>query len=105
MATAESNIAVDNLVEGLIKAGVNVVRVGHPARVVPALRERSLDFLVQHEEEFKQAQNLREQAFELKEKQKRFLMPEMKWRRGLSDDAILKLAEEGKRQEAYRSKF
>ena len=96
LATAESNIAVDNIVEGLVKAGVNVVRVGHPARVVPALRERSLDFLVQHEEEFKQAQNLREQAFELKEKQKRFLMPEMKWRRGLSDDAILKLAEEGK---------
>ena len=46
LATAESNIAVDNIVEGLVKAGVNVVRVGHPARVVPALRERSLDFLV-----------------------------------------------------------
>ncbi|MHC1635688.1 MAG: IGHMBP2 family helicase [Candidatus Methanospirareceae archaeon] len=96
LATADSNIAVDNLVEGLERVGINVVRVGHPARVVPALRRRSLDFLIQDEHKYKEAQKLRERAMKLKELQERFVFPEMKWRRGLSDKTILRLADRGK---------
>ena len=37
LATAASNMAVDNLVEKLLKANskLNVLRIGHPARILP----------------------------------------------------------------------
>ncbi|MBL8626478.1 MAG: AAA family ATPase [Myxococcales bacterium] len=46
LVTAPSNTAVDNLGERLLAAGVGVVRIGHPARIAPALEARSLDALV-----------------------------------------------------------
>ncbi len=96
LAAADSNVAVDNLVERLDRLGLNVVRIGHPARVIPALRRRSLDYLVQHEREYTGAQALRERAYSIKERMREFTLPEMRWRRGLSDDEIAKLAEEGR---------
>lgn len=93
LAAADSNVAVDNLVERLDKIGVRVVRVGHPARVIPSLRRRTLDYLVQDEPEYQQSQELRKRAFELKESVK---FPEMRWRRGLSDEEIIQLATEGR---------
>ena len=96
LAAADSNVAVDNLVERLDKIGVEVVRIGHPARVIPSLRRRSLDYLAQAEPDYIKAQELREKAYEIKERMKGFIVPEMKWRRGLSDETIMKLASEGK---------
>lgn len=96
LAAADSNVAVDNLVERLDKLGTAVVRIGHPARVIPSLRRRSLDYLVQEDPDYIRAQELRERAYELKERMKDFIVPEMRWRRGLSDDAIMQLAGEGK---------
>lgn len=95
LTAADSNVAVDNLVERLDKIGVNVVRIGHPARIIPALRRRSLDYLVQDEPDYRKAQEFRERAYELKEDMKRYIMPEMRWRRGLSDEEIMLLASEG----------
>ncbi|MGA0870732.1 MAG: AAA domain-containing protein, partial [Planctomycetota bacterium] len=43
LAAAPSNVAVDNLAERLAAAGVRVVRVGHPARLLPQVRALSLD--------------------------------------------------------------
>jgi predicted DNA helicase len=96
LTTADSNVAVDNLVERLDSIGVNVVRIGHPARIIPSLRRRSLDYLVQEEPDYKKAQEFRAKAYELKERMKEFIIPEMRWRRGLSDEAIMELAREGR---------
>ena len=96
LAAADSNVAVDNLVERLDKIGVKVVRIGHPARVIPSLRKRSLDYLVQEEPEYIKAQELRAKAYKVKERMKGSITPEMKWRRGLSDETIMKLASEGR---------
>lgn len=96
LAAADSNVAVDNLVERLDKIGLKVVRIGHPARVIPSLRCRSLDYLVQDEAEYIAAQNLRERAYRLKEGMDGSTRPEMRWRRGLSDEAIAELATAGK---------
>jgi predicted DNA helicase len=95
LTAADSNVAVDNLVERLDRIGVNVVRIGHPARIIPALRRRSLDYLVQDEPDYRKAQEFRKRAYELKEDMKRHIMPEMRWRRGLSDEEIMLLASEG----------
>ncbi|KAE8224129.1 hypothetical protein CF319_g2930 [Tilletia indica] len=63
LVCAASNLAIDNLLERLVvptpskdpdrdtptvlrRAGISVVRLGHPARVMPALVERTLDRLV-----------------------------------------------------------
>lgn len=45
LACAPSNIAVDNIVEGISKR-VNAVRIGNPARMIPEVIERCLDFLI-----------------------------------------------------------
>lgn len=43
LATADTNAAVDNLVEGLVGCGIRVVRVGQPAKVRLSLVEHSLE--------------------------------------------------------------
>ncbi len=43
LATAASNAAVDNLAARLIDAGVPLLRLGHPARVDPAIEAWTLD--------------------------------------------------------------
>ncbi len=42
LASAPSNVAVDNMLEKLLKAGVNVIRLGHPARTLEDLRHATL---------------------------------------------------------------
>jgi superfamily I DNA and/or RNA helicase len=46
LAAAASNAAVDNLGERLVAEGVAVVRLGHPARIAPALEDHTLDALI-----------------------------------------------------------
>jgi ATP-dependent RNA/DNA helicase IGHMBP2 len=59
LACAPSNIAADNLAERLIRAGRRVVRLGHPARLLPGVVEHSLDAVVERSEGSKVAAGLR----------------------------------------------
>ena len=47
LACAESNVAVDNLLEGLVNIGVNAVRIGKPVKVRESLRNNTLDALIE----------------------------------------------------------
>ena len=47
LACASTNIAVDNIVEGLLDLGVKVVRVGRPIKIREELRHVCLDVQVQ----------------------------------------------------------
>ncbi len=65
LAVAASNLAVDNLLERLIAAGEQAVRLGHPARVTPELRGHTLDELVEHHPDVKIAHKLTRDAYAL----------------------------------------
>lgn len=46
LVTAPTNAAVDNMVEKLSDVGLNIVRVGNPARISPAVASKSLGEIV-----------------------------------------------------------
>jgi len=46
LASAPSNIAVDNMLEKMLDAGLKAVRMGHPARILDSLRHATLSALV-----------------------------------------------------------
>lgn len=48
LCCAPSNVAVDNLVERLVKSKVKVLRLGHPARLLESIQKHSLDAVLAH---------------------------------------------------------
>jgi predicted DNA helicase len=65
-------LAVDNLVERLDWAGERVVRLGHPARVLPQLRARTLDVLVDEHPDVALARRLLKEADQLRHQAAKF---------------------------------
>ena len=72
LACAGSNIAVDNMLERLVAAGENAVRLGHPARVLPELQSHTLDLLVEEHHDVALAHKLVKEALALFRKAGRY---------------------------------
>lgn len=72
LACAPSNLAVDNLLERLLAAGESAVRFGHPARVLPELREATLDMRVDAHPDVRVARKLVREARALREKASKY---------------------------------
>lgn len=72
LACAPSNLAVDNLLERLVRAGENAIRLGHPARVMKVLQEHTLDLLVDAHPDVAVARRLLRDADKLRDKAARF---------------------------------
>ncbi len=73
LVTAASNTAVDNLAERLADAGAPLVRLGHPARVAPAVEQHSLDARLADQPELAVARRWMREAAEIKRRtHKRF---------------------------------
>ncbi|WP_456392742.1 IGHMBP2 family helicase [Persephonella sp.] len=102
LATADSNTAVDNILEGLIKNGVEVVRIGHPARLKRELLSVSLDAKVENHPKYSQIKKLEKEIQKLKSLQENYLRPIPQRRRGLSYDEILKYARAGKKVRGHK---
>lgn len=95
LAVASSNLAVDNLLERLIDAGENAIRLGHPARVTPELREHTLDLLVEHHPDVKIAQKLTRDAHSLRKQASKFfrIKPDPNYRQSLREESKQLLSE------------
>jgi ATP-dependent RNA/DNA helicase IGHMBP2 len=72
LACAPSNLGVDNMLEKLLAAGENAVRIGHPARVLPELRKHTLDLLVENHPDVRLAQKLAREAYALRSKASKY---------------------------------
>jgi ATP-dependent RNA/DNA helicase IGHMBP2 len=66
LAVAPSNLAVDNMLEQLLASGEKPIRLGHPARVLPELRQHTLDQLVENHPEVRMAHKLIREAYVLR---------------------------------------
>jgi len=96
LATADSNGAVDNLLEGLVNAGVKVVRLGQVFKVSAHLKGHTLDEQVMADPAYVEIESLRQQAFTRMKDQEGLKHPSQRWTRGLRNNEIHKLAKRGK---------
>lgn len=94
LASAESNIATDNLIEYLTKIDNNfkIIRIGHPARVSEKTKKLLIYNAVKNKQSYINAQKMREEMNELIEKRNKYKKPNPGLRRGMSDDQIKKYA-------------
>lgn len=68
LVTAASHTAVDNLAERLVRAGVRLVRIGHPARVSEEMESHTLDALLEAAESSKLAEGWVREAEQLRQR-------------------------------------
>ncbi len=64
LVAAPSNAAVDLLVEKLMENKINVVRIGHPARVTEKILLNTLDAKITHHNNYKELKMMRKQVEE-----------------------------------------
>lgn len=72
LVTASSNLGVDNLLEKLIATGIKAVRLGHPARVMEALRSHTLDYKAEKHEDARLARRMMKDAAVLFQQARRY---------------------------------
>ncbi len=72
LVCAPSNAAVDLFVEKLDEEGINVVRIGHPARVTQKILSNTLDAKIAHHLDYKNLKSIRKKADEYRMMGKKF---------------------------------
>ncbi len=97
LATADSNIAVDNILLNLSKyEELKLVRIGHPARVLEELERFSIHALFEENQRSLKVKEGWEKVKELIEKREKFTKPIPSLRRGMSDEEIVYFGKKGK---------
>ncbi len=97
LATASSNVAVDNFLLATLRlGGIGAVRLGHPARIDKKVMECSLFYQLEKHERYSEVKELSEKIDELTSLRDMYDKPKPKLRRGLSDEEILRAAERGR---------
>ncbi|MEO2068276.1 MAG: IGHMBP2 family helicase [Desulfurobacteriaceae bacterium] len=97
LATADSNIAADNILLNLSKyKNLKLVRIGHPARVLEELEKYSIYALYEEHEKTQKIRNGWERVRELIERRDQYKKPVPTLRRGMSDEEIIYFGRKGK---------
>ncbi len=100
LVTADSNTAVDNILERVskyIQKNSDLVRVGHPAKTSKNVEKHYIFYLLEQDKDYKEIRKIDLEISKLKKEQEKYLKPLSKWRRGLSNEEIKKYAKEGKK--------
>jgi superfamily I DNA and/or RNA helicase len=106
LACTGSNIAIDNIVEGLSKVtlpsskSIDVVRLGHPARLLPETLKFSLDYKVLHSDEAGLAQDCRKEIKQLNKRLLRLKSKDYEERRDIRREIRHLCKEERQRQKS-----
>ena len=97
LATAESNAAVDNILERLMEnKKLNLTRLGHPQRVSKHNITQTLAYKVEKHKLNKKIKKIHKKIDNLIEKRKVHTKPTPQYRRGFGDYDILHYASKGK---------
>ena len=97
LATAESNAAVDNILERLMEnKKLNLTRLGHPQRVSKHNITQTLAYKVEKHELNKKIKKVHQKIEKIIEKRNTHTKPTPQFRRGYSDHDILHNASKGK---------
>ncbi|WP_407376418.1 IGHMBP2 family helicase [Methanobrevibacter sp.] len=97
LATAESNAAVDNILERLMEnKKLNLTRLGHPQRVSKHNITQTLAYKVENHKLNKKVDKIHKKINNLIEKRKVYTKPTPQYRRGYGDYDILYNASKGK---------
>ena len=97
LATAESNAAVDNILERLMdNKKLNLTRLGHPQRVSKHNITQTLAYKVENHKLNKKIKKIHNKIDNMIEKRKVHTKPTPQYRRGLGDYDILHFASKGK---------
>jgi len=97
LATAESNAAVDNILERLMgNKKLKLTRLGHPQRVSKHNITQTLAYKVENHKLNKKIKKIHKKIDNLIEKRKVHTKPTPQYRRGLGDYDILHFASKGK---------
>ncbi len=98
LATADSNTAVDNILQRLARYELELVRIGHPARILFELEEFSIHAKYEKSVEVEAIKKGWEEVGVLVKHRDQFAKPTQARARGMSYDRILTLAARGKSQ-------
>jgi len=91
LATADTNVAVDNLLQKLLPYGpIRVVRIGHPARILEDLESYSIYAQLEKEVERLGLANFWEKIKKKIVERDRFEKPIPSLRRGLTGEEIIR---------------
>lgn len=97
LATAESNAAVDNILERLMEnKKLNLTRLGHPQRVSKHNITQTLAYKVENHKLNKKIKRIYKKIENLTEKRSSYTKPTPQYRRGFGDYDILYNASKGK---------
>lgn len=96
LVAAPSNIAVDNVLERLVAAGITrCVRLGHPARLLSSVQDQALDALLDRSESMEIARDVKKELWDAMTSRGRFAD-----KRGASGATIKELRRELREREA-----
>jgi predicted DNA helicase len=97
LATADSNVAVDNLLERLARReGIDLVRLGHPARIGKGLEPFALSERLRADPSYGEIERLERELESALERRARHTKPTPARMRGMSRERIATLAETGR---------
>lgn len=93
LATAESNAAIDNILERLAKScpEITMTRLGHPQRVDKENIQYTLAYKVEKHKLNKKIDEIREKIEKLSKKRDEYTKPTPRYRRGFTDSEIFRL--------------